>query len=314
MPNLDGGHYFLTVLAPIAGARDDGELTSPVHRVRDALETLPTALQSRAAEATGLGSPFARNARTHLARFFVIDDPYFNGRDPADSIVTAIAKTDLLAPRPVDHLGCPYLVFAADFDPDGQGGPEPQTYLENLWDAMQPELKVVFGECVGFDQVRDRGGFADFIIARQVETTMPFNDYWTVPPPLPTLPVWMLIAPPAIAVLTGIFTAFMGTPWLTALGMGLSLLLLSLAFDFWLVSSVGDKPFPAAPNATLPHVLKALYLQQAFTRFAIDNQGAEPAALRQAFAAFAERHRPGDLSGPTQAPGVIRSQTAGQGG
>ena len=178
---------------------------------------------------------------------------------------------------------------------------------------MEPELKAVFGDCVGFDGVHDQAGFADFIIARQVETTMPFNDYWVGAPPLPSLPAWMLSAPPAIAVLTGIGSAFLGTPWLTALGMGLSLLLVSLAFDFWIVSSVGDKPFPAAPNATLPHVLKALFLQQAFTRFAIDNQGAEPAALRQAFAGFIERSRPGDLSGPTQAPGVIRSQQAGQG-
>jgi hypothetical protein len=307
MPNLDGGHYFLTVLAPIGNARADGELTSPVHRVRDALETLPTARQSPATEATGLNSPFARNARTHLARFFVLDDPHFNSRDPADSIVTAIAKTDLLAARPVDRLGCPYLVFVADFDPDGQGGPEPRTYLESLWDVMKPELSAVFGACVGFEGVHDRGGFADFIVARQVETSMPFNDYWVGAPPLPSLPAWMLVAPPVIAVLTGAASAFVGAPWSGALGLGLILLLVSLGFDFWLVSSAGDKPFPAAPNATLPHVLKALYLQQAFTRFAIDNQGVEPAALRQAFASFVEQRRPGDLSGPTQAPGMIRS-------
>jgi len=71
--------------------------------------------------------------------------------------------------------------------------------------------------------------------------------------------------------------------------------------------ALGRRPFPAAPNATLPHVLKALYLQQAFTRFASAHQAESPAELRGAFADFVAAHRPADLAGPTQPPGVVRT-------
>jgi len=310
MPNLDGGHYFLTVLAPIdnTGIADhQGMRSSPVHMVREALETLPTALQSPATEAIGLNSPFARNARTHFARFVVLDDVFYNGRDPADSIVSAIAKTDLVTAQPVDQIACPYLLFVADFDPDGQGGSEPRTYLESLWDVMPAELAAVFCYCYDFHQVRDRATFADFVMACQVETTMPFNDYWVGAPPLPSLAPWLLIAPPVVAVVLGVVAWSMGAPWYAGLGLGLVLLLAAIGFDYALVSAVGGKALPAAPNSTLPHVLKALYLQQAFTRFVIDNQRADPQTLRAAFAGFVEQHRPNDLADPTQPPGVVRS-------
>src|ERR1700761_9168868 len=105
MPDLDGGHYFFTALLPIGnrGIVEHGPFkSSPVHMVRDALEALPTALQTREAEKIGIQSPFARSLRTHFVRIFVIDAPAYNGRDPQDSIVSAIEKTDLLKPQPVD--------------------------------------------------------------------------------------------------------------------------------------------------------------------------------------------------------------------
>jgi len=50
MPNLDGGHYFFTALLPIDNrviVEHGAMKSSPVHMVRDALEALPTALQTR---------------------------------------------------------------------------------------------------------------------------------------------------------------------------------------------------------------------------------------------------------------------------
>jgi hypothetical protein len=315
MPNLDGGHYFLTVLAPIDNSRvveHDGMRSSPVHMARDALETLPTALQSPATEAIGLNSPFSRNTRTHFARFAVLDDVFYNGRDPADSIVTAVLGPSPILAQPVDSLVCPYLLFVADFDPDGRGGAEPRAYLEALWDVMATELKAVFTYCHGFDTVTDRAAFADFIVARQVETTMPFNDYWVGAPPLPSLWPWLL-APPVVAALIAaglIFGAphiLHAAPWVQIL-VWLALLLGTVWADYGLVMALGKRPFPAAPNATLPHVLKSLYLQQAFTRFATEHQGDDPATLRRDFAAFVAQTRPDDLAGPTQDPGVVRSR------
>ena len=49
MPNFDGGHYFLTAILPIDNGgvfQHAGVVSSPVNLVRDALEALPTALQS----------------------------------------------------------------------------------------------------------------------------------------------------------------------------------------------------------------------------------------------------------------------------
>ena len=43
-----------------------------------------TALQTPATEHIGLNSPFARDGRTHFARFAVIDDAAYNGRDQRD--------------------------------------------------------------------------------------------------------------------------------------------------------------------------------------------------------------------------------------
>jgi len=110
MPNLDGGHYFFTAVVPVCNrgiVEHQGMKSSPIHMVREALETLPTALQSRAAEEVGIQSPFARSTRTHFARFVVLDQPFYNGRDRADALLSAIQDTDLLKAQPHDLLACP---------------------------------------------------------------------------------------------------------------------------------------------------------------------------------------------------------------
>jgi len=278
--------------------------------VRDALEALPTALQTPASERSGIPSPFARSLRTHFLRIFVIDAAYYNGRDPADSILSAIEATDLLAAQPSDRLACPYLAFVADFDPK-PGDDEPRSWLEELWTLAKPELCSVFGYCYGFSADHDAAAFADLVLKCQVETTMPFNDYWTTAPPFPSLSTVQLAIAPVLGLLAAVGIAAMGGwPWWSGLTLALLLAVAGIAFDYWLVMQRGAKPFPTAPNSTLRDVLKALYLQQAFTRFAIAQQGASPAQLRAAFAAFVATAKPGDLDGPTQPPGVVRSNFA----
>ncbi|HEX8669749.1 MAG TPA: hypothetical protein VF727_15395 [Allosphingosinicella sp.] len=325
MPNLDGGHYFFTAVVPVCNegiVEHRGMKSSPIHMVREALETLPTALHSEAAEEVGIQSPFARSDRTHFARLVVLDQPFYNGRDPSDAIVNAVRKPDLLAAQACDALSCPYLLVMFDFDPvaeDGDG--EPRAYLEHLWEAMPAELTEVFRYCYTFSQVRDARSFADFLLACQVETTMPFNDYWIEPPKLPSLPLLAVGAVPALAalgtiggalaalVLTFLHSPRAGTWWTVALD-AFVILALSLLTVYAIVMRRGAKPFPTS-DASLRQVLKALYVQQAFARFAIDQQGAEPAAAGAAFRAFLAEHRPRDLSGPTQEPGVIRTRFEG---
>jgi hypothetical protein len=329
MPDLDGGHYFFTALVPVCNQgivahapaegspRRDMMKSSPIHMVREALETLPTALQSRVAEEIGIQSPFARSARTHFARFVVIDQPFFNGRVHVDSLAhVAGAGGDLLTAGPVDSLACPYLLVAVDFDPaDPAGKGEPRAYFEHLWGLMPRELEAVFAYCYGFSKVKDAASFADFILPCQLETTMPFNDYWVGAPQLKSLSGWLLGLAPAAALLAGFAVPISRHwHWWQGLLFGLGLLALALFIDVLLILRRAAQPFAAAPGASLRHVLKALYLQQAFTRFAIARQGAEPASLGPAFRAFLDEHKPADLDGPTQKPGIIRSHFPGPAG
>ena len=95
MPNFDGGHYFLTALIPIRSNEfidREGKKTSPVHLLREELAILPKARQSPVSEKNQLNSPFARNTRTHFARFVVIDDAIYNGRNPTDALKVAVGS------------------------------------------------------------------------------------------------------------------------------------------------------------------------------------------------------------------------------
>lgn len=322
MPDLDGGHYFFTALLPIDNrgvVEHGGFKSSPVHMVRDALEALPTALQTPASEEIGIPSPFSRSLRTHFVRLFVIDTPAYNGRDNPGTLRSTFTGVDLLAAQPVDRLSCPYLAFVADFDPAADGAPEPRSWLEELWNVARPELCSVFQYCYQFDPNGDAAAFADFAMKGQVETTMPFNDYWIVQPPIPNLTKTDLLIPLGIAVILAIGAAIAADllqhwHWPTGLGLGVVLSIVFIGLAVWCdivwIKRRAAKPFPTAPNSTLRDVLKALYLQQAFTRFAIAQQGAAPAQLRAAFADFVAQTRPNDLDGPTQSAGVVRSQLA----
>ena len=316
MPNFDGGHYFLTVLAPVrTDDHVDGEGSSGSRRqaLRDALACLPTARQSPATIANRINSPFARSKRTHFARFVVIDDVVYNGRQPTDAIVAAVRGPDPSVMQPVDRLASPFLFFAADFDAASDSDQELKSYLGELWQTMEAELRAIFQHCVDFDRVTDAVSFYQYVKDCQIETTMPFNDYWTGPIPAENL---SFLAPTVlggggalvalIAVVLWIFGV--GTwPWgWIALG-GVVAVVLAVLLAYAMVMRRGHKPLPTAPDSDLRSVLKAIYLQQAFIRFATDMQGADAATLHRAFGQFVATHKPGDLDGPTQEPGVIRA-------
>jgi hypothetical protein len=200
-----------------------------------------------------------------------------------------------------------------DFDlPDASGAGEPRAYFEELWGQMETELKSIFQYCYGFDKVGDAAGFARYMIGCQIETTMPFHDYWYVPPKLAPLPKTLLIAFPLLGLALPLIAAFLGRiGWGWAIALAILLLLVGLVIDYWLVLRKGAQAFPAAPGTSLRHVLKGLYLQQAFTRFVIEQQHRDPAEWGAAFRAFLDTNRPADLEGPTQSAGVIRSRLPG---
>jgi hypothetical protein len=342
MPNLDGGHYFLTALIPVkTGLMDDTErnYTSHVHALRSYLARLPTALQSRANEerarkAPGKdgNSPFARNRHTHFARLVVADDVAFNGRVGSDSILVAAAPLfakipglarfaaglNPLAAQSSDTLPSPYLIFVCDFDAQGvqgSGDAALDDYLVGLWSDMGEEWGYILQHCYGFHDVRDGAAFSTAIRRCQVETTMPFNDYWQVAPNLASLamPLGGVVAPAvigAVALIAGVLGWLIAdhtTMWKWLTLIGLVAVVAGLYYAYRQILQNGLKPLPTAPDNDLPTVLKSLYVQQHFVRFAIDNQTTDPAALYSAFGQFLGDHLPAEIAGPTQPAGVVRS-------
>lgn len=327
MPTFDGGHYFLTVLAPIGTQTidDAGVFTSPVHALRERLAALPRAAQSPAC--SGGQSPFARNTRTHFARFAVIDDVAYNGREPQNTFLANVRHGNLPERQPQDHLNCPFLLFAAEFDAASGAASERDSYLALLWETMGEELSAVFAYCRAFKEtVRDAQSFAQYIARCQIETTMSFNDYYAEKNPAELLPTWegggykLPAAAGAALFAMGLvvlfFSAASGAILLVA---GAGTLAITGGLAYFSLMAAGAKAFPAAPDSNLPAILKALHLQAAFARFAIDNQMAAVHAnsadlLHAAFGDFLAKHEPDELGvkndrpdplyGHTQKPGV----------
>jgi hypothetical protein len=303
---------------------DDGHaVTSPVHALRKRLSMLPTAAQTP--DCGGGQSPFARNLRNHFARFVIVDAVAYNGRTERNTLVNAALSTVLTAAQPQDHLQCPFLLLAVDFDAKDGSDRERDSYLIELWQTMGKELRDIFQFCEGFDPGKmDGPTFAAYLARCQLETTMSFNDYYVDPPNLPSWPykkaLIAVVGVLALALIAAIVLPIVGlfSPaawvrtgfWLSVLGVVAMAALLALAF--FSVTAAGRRPFPTAPDSNLPTVLKALHLQRAFTRFVIDHQmqaaGTDAASAQQLyddFKAFVAANRPDDLAGPTQAPGVI---------
>jgi hypothetical protein len=330
MPTFDGGHYFLTVLVPIRTGpeRDDDTATSPVHALRKRLSVFPSAAQVQGGG--GEPSPFARSTRTHFARFVIVDDVAYNGRDGRDVILVTLAGEDLTAAQRQDHLSCPFLLLSVDFDAESGADKERDSYLVELWTLMEADLRQIFKFCVGFDsKVKDAKSFATYIAACQIETTMSFNDYYADPPVLPTWRTTAFrlgafvsggalvlgVAVTLVLLLAQLFAPSLqsGLRFAVELALaGMAALAVILLAAYVSANMAGARPFPTAPDSNLPSVLKALHLQRVFTRFAIDNQlhaaGNDEASARQLyenFAAFVAANKPGDLGSPTQAPGVI---------
>jgi hypothetical protein len=253
--------------------------------------------------------PFSRCRRTHFARFSVIEQPSFNGRDPGNGIVQAALKTDLLAAQSVDTLACSWLLLAINFDANDSADSGLHDYLVTLWDLMHEELGAIYRHCHGFSDVRDGKSFARYIERCQVETTMSFNDYWTGPPALPSvsLPVIGGLAALAAVIASVAIIELAQLSWLWALLIFPASLVVALYGAYRFLSERGARPFPTAPNSDLRSILKAIYLQQRFALFAADAQGLSPEKLHEAFSQFLNLVRPEDIANPTQAPGIVRS-------
>lgn len=297
MPDLDGGHYFLNVLAPVRTGSSIDPVTqasrSHRHLLAQHLALLPTGRQTSASPPGAKPSPFSRNTLNHLTRFVIIDGPAYNGRESGNTLAALVRGVDPLVAQPVDVLTTPFLLFAADVDAQGIDGPAAlRRYAETLWTTMRGEIDTIFGHCIGFDGIADAAAFHAYLVRCQIETTMPFNDYWAdglVAPPAPMGAVKVIAA---VGVAVAVYAIVTRGWWGVALAAGIVALLLYGVWRYFL--GWGAKPFPTAPDSDLPSVLKALFLQAAFARFAIDAQGIDDAALYARFGGFLAATRPAD--------------------
>jgi hypothetical protein len=321
---FDGGHCFLTVLLPVKTCEvvdRAGMRSSHVYLLREALAMLPTAHQSKPTEAVPANSPFANSSRTHFARMAVIDDAIYNGPVPSDTLYGAArdlvrSTPDGAVMKPVDKLPSPYLLFSVDCDAGNDG--ELQDYLGELWLTAGAELEPVLVNCCGFKEgVTGAGEFADYVCNHRLETTMPFNDYWTQAPPFQSLSgIVLLLAALAAGALWGTCLYFtlnqlgVGPDWsagglVSGIGLAISSVLVALFAAYLLIIIRGRRAFPQAPNSDLKSVLKALYLQRQLIQFAVAQQKPSAPDLFAAFLDFLNRVELDNLDRPTQRPGTI---------
>jgi len=323
MPTFDAGHCFLTTLIPINSAAivdQNGLKSSHVQLVRNVLSMMPTAHQSPATDRAPCNSPFSRCTKTHFARLVVLDDVIFNGRLPENSLAVALRSEDPTVPKASDKLPTPYLIFIADFDAPQGTRTELRDWLRGVWSNMRADLDPVFVHCFEYaNRVKDADTFADYVIAHQLDTTMPFNDYWPVnmPPPLPSLSLWLLAM---VAIVAGTAAGY-ALYWLLGLAGLLAdirlwhlleivfLVLVGLGTALYaayrMVMRAGLRPFPMAPNSDLPSILKAMHLQRQLIKLVPGLQGQSDQVLFDEVGKFLNAMEVDNLHAPTQSPGTI---------
>lgn len=313
MPNFDGGHYFFACLLPVRHS----PTKSHEHALRAAISVLPTGFPFGVA-VPGVAmpqppSPFAASTTVHFARLVVVGDTIFNGRDRSDAISVAIGRSpNPLVPNIVDQLSCAYLLLSLDLDAPSGDRAQIASLLAEFWSQVGPQLEDVFSELRGYQPGMTPDQVADLMLRCQIDTAMPFNDYWPSTPPLQDTSKWALAAP-GIAAFVAVAAVVLlvasalagGTPiWAVVVA-----LLLGVAAGAYAVYRTilrrALAPLPSAPTGDLRSVLKALYLQHHFVDFALDAQGMSAADLHREFGAFLGTHAPSSPQ-PTQDPGVIR--------
>ena len=120
--------------------------------------------------------------RNHFARFVILDEAGLQRprcqRDALIDMARGVNPLDAAAGRPAAH--CPYLLFAADFDARATAMPRCAPTPTNCGTTMRSELSDRSSAIASASTSSRRPptAFAAYIRRCQIETTMPFNDYW----------------------------------------------------------------------------------------------------------------------------------------
>ena len=187
MPTFDGGHYFLTVARPDpdrSGARTTRSRRRPCTPCANASafcrpppeRRVSAAPQPVRAERAHPFRPLRDRRRRRLQRARRSERGSGDARGSGSHRRPAAGSPDLSFPA-----------VCARFRRRSGADEERDSYLVELWNVMERDLRQIFRFCVGFDaKVKDAASFAAYIAACQIETTMSFNDYYAEPPALPS--------------------------------------------------------------------------------------------------------------------------------
>jgi hypothetical protein len=140
--NVSGQAYAFMAMTPVKPGEEKA-LTTYLRGLRD----------------TG-PSPLAKLARTHLARFVVVED-FHNDRTWKQ--------------RREEHLDLPYLIFTSNFDGDLD------SYLDELCTALAPEAAEIWGRCVGCPERPSGDALKRYLKHNQIHTGIFFAAYGAAP-------------------------------------------------------------------------------------------------------------------------------------
>jgi hypothetical protein len=140
MANNAGNAYGLTVLSPIKNADIKG--VSCVDLTRNILNGL----------ALNENSPMAAVPNTYFARFYIINDVFFEN-----------------LPHKEDHLKSKYLGFSTNFHGDLE------TYLTGMWTQTEEAVRTIWQHCVIFNTVNSASDFIEYIKKCQLNINLFFN-------------------------------------------------------------------------------------------------------------------------------------------
>ncbi len=137
-PNVSGQAYAFMAMTPVK----DGErepLEAYLHRLRDRGP-----------------SPFAKLARTHIARFVIVPD-FHNDKTWRQ--------------RKEEHLDRPYLIFTSNLDGDID------TYLNELCKTLAPEAKEIWGRCIGCPERAEGPALKKYLLHNQIRSGIFYAPY-----------------------------------------------------------------------------------------------------------------------------------------
>lgn len=101
---------------------------------------------------TDAASPMAKTPNTYLARFYILNDVFYQGHGFEE-----------------EHLKSRYLVFSSSFHGDRD------TYVREMWEHNEEGVKAIWRYCVGFENVENAQDFVDYIKKCQIDNVLFFN-------------------------------------------------------------------------------------------------------------------------------------------